>query len=102
MKPFKFFDKPIAISHYNNPIFAGEVFFTMNMEEFELVTGETIPKYFIVLRRVDPIYRQGWTPAYDKYYYFNTLEEAETCKDHILRWEEELERTKKHYNITTV
>ena len=102
MKPFKFFDKPIAISHYNNPIFAGEVFFTMNMEEFESVEGFTIPKYFIVLRTVDPKFREGWTPAYDKYYYFNTLEEAEMCKDHILRWEEELERTKKHYNITTV
>ena len=76
MNEFKFFARHIAIAHDGGYIFAGEYFYTMNKEEFQLVTGEMAPKYHIIPRWVHPTNKDSFKPCYDKFWYFNSESNA--------------------------
>lgn len=82
MKPFKFLRSPIINAHDGGYIYAGEYFYSMNKEEMESVIrpGEMIPKYTIVRRRVDPIYKDVFKPDYDKLWYFKSERNADYLK----------------------
>ena len=87
MKPFKFLNCPIATSHDGGYIYAGEVFYTMNKEEFPSITGRPIPKYTIVRRMVTKNFEEIFKPDYNKLWYFRSESNAEYLKD-IWEWQD--------------
>ena len=100
MRPFKFFESVLAYSHNDEPIYAGELFYTMNREEFLSVSGCIIPKYTIVTRWVHPKHKDRFKPDYKTLLYFKTEEDAQYSKDILLYWDEQLEVARRHYNIS--
>ena len=102
MREFKFLKYPIAYSHHDEPIFADEIFYTMNKEDMESVTGEIIPKYTIMFRRIVSLFRESWKPDYDKILYFKKIEGAEDYKRTQLRWEEDLKWMIKIYDESNI
>lgn len=93
MKPFKFLKYPVLFTHHNEPVYAGEWFYSMNKNEIESITGDIVPKHTIVKRNVHPIYKDTFTPAYDAILYFKTEEEAETYK----KWQQGLDLIMPYY-----
>ena len=85
MKPFKFLNCPIAIAHDGGNIFAGEVFYTMNKEEFPSISGRPIPKYTIVRRTVTKKFEEVFTPDYNRLWYFRSEQNAEYLKEIWIR-----------------
>ena len=92
MRKFKFFDNVLAYSTFGNiPIYAGEVFYTMNKEEIVSVSGRVLPKHIIVHRYVSKKFEDKFKPDYNVLYYFKTRESAEFCKERLTHWEEHIE-----------
>ena len=87
MRPFKFFSCHIAIAHDGGHIYAGEVFYTMNKEEFQSISGRIIPKYTIVTRCVHPKYKDVFKPDHTKLWYFKSESNANYLKD-IWEWQD--------------
>lgn len=77
--PFKFLNPPLLRSHDGHEIYAGEWFFSVNKNDMESVTnpGTFIPKYTIVRRRVDPIYKNVFKPDHETLWYFKSESNAE-------------------------
>ncbi len=95
MKPFKFLTNPIAYGTFGNlPIYAGEVFYTMNKEEIMSVSGEVLPKYIIVHRYVSKKFEDRFKPDYDKLFYFKTRESAEFYQQRLKHWDEHIANRK--------
>lgn len=95
MKPFKFLEYVLAYSHNDEPIYAGEIFYTMNKEEFQsVVPGRIIPKYTIVRRCVHPKYKDRFKPDYKTLLYFKTEESAEFYKGRLIHWGEHVVRSR--------
>lgn len=88
VRPFKFLNNPIAYSYTKNPIFAGEIFYSMNKEVITSIGGRIIPKYSIVMRTVPYRYEFKYKPDYNTLFYFNTREEAEFIKERLIHWDE--------------
>lgn len=81
MKPFKFLRNPIAKAHDGGDIYAGEVFYTMNKEDFPSIKpGRIIPKYTIVRRMVSKKFQEIFIPDYEVLWYFRSRENAEYLK----------------------
>jgi hypothetical protein len=91
MKPFKFLTNPIAYTINKEPIYAGEVFFTMNKEEIVAISGAILPKYIIIHRYVSKTHQYKFNPDYDKLLYFKTRESAEFYKERLIHWDEHIE-----------
>ena len=87
MKPFKFLRCPIATSHDGGDIYAGEVFYTMNKEEFQSISGRPIPKYTIVRRIVSKKFEGVFKPDYNSLWYFRSESNANYLKD-IWKWQD--------------
>ena len=101
MRPFKFFESVLAYSHNDEPIYAGEIFYTMNKEDFQsVVPGRMIPKYTIVRRMVGKHHQNRFKPDYETLLYFKTEEDAQYSKDILLYWDEQLEVARTYYNIS--
>ena len=92
MKSFKFFNNVLAYSTFGNiPIYAGEIFYTMNKEEMVAVLGEILPKHIIIHRYVSKKFEHKFKPDYNVLYYFKTRESAEFYKERLTHWDEYVE-----------
>lgn len=77
--PFKFLRRPIIKAHDGGYIYAGEVFYSMNKEEFPSIKpGKMIPKYTIIRRCVR--YLSIFKPDYEALWYFRSEMNAEYLK----------------------
>jgi hypothetical protein len=87
MRPFKFLRTPLFTAHDGGEIYAGDVFYSMNKEDMESVLrpGTFIPKYTIVRRRVDPIYKDVFKPDHEVLWYFRSKDSAEWLKEVWIR-----------------
>lgn len=87
MKPFKFFQKkPLLEAHDGGYIYAGELFYTMNKEEYMGVSGRMIEKYTIVRRYVAKKNENIFKPDNKLLWYFKSKKNAEYLRD---IWERE-------------
>ncbi len=91
MKSFTFLRHALAHTPTKEPIFAGEVFYTMNKEEIVSVSGTILPKYIIIRRYVSKKFEYKFKPDYDKLLYFKTRESAEFYKERLIHWDEHIE-----------
>ena len=81
MRPFKFLRTPLFTSHDGGDVYAGEVFYTMNKEDFQsVVPGRIIPKYTIVTRCIHPKYKDRFKPDHNTLWYFRSKSNAEYLK----------------------
>ena len=77
MKTFKFLESPLLYSHEGTPIFAGDVFYSVNKEDIFSFKGNIVKKYSIVMRQIQPIHKDIFKPDHDVLWYFRSKTNAE-------------------------
>ena len=81
IKPFKFLQSPLLYSHEGNPIFVGDVFYSVNKEDIVSFKGNIVKKYTICTRQIQPKHKDIFKPDHDLLWYFKSKSNAEWLID---------------------
>jgi len=89
IRPFKFLLSPLLYSHEGTPIFANDVFYSVNKEDIVSFKGNIVKKYSIVMRQIQPIHEDIFKPDHDVLWYFRSKSNAEWMVEHWKREDDE-------------